>query len=169
MGHAVWRYSGAMIRTVLLTVSSPTGGGSTDGEVLTALRAQLARGAFVEVDAVTVPDEGALLRAKLRVLTDADGVDLVLTVGGIGLGVRHRTPEATLESVERLVPGLSEAMRAACAGLDPAALLWRGVAGVRRGTLVVNLPDRADAATAALVAIMPALEHAVEAIRPAAP
>jgi molybdopterin adenylyltransferase len=152
-----------VVRTALVTVSGP----GDDPTALAALRAQLARGPFVEVDAVTVPGEQALLRAKLRVLADAGGVDLVLTVGGIGLDPRHRVPEATLESVERLVPGLAEAMRAALSGIDPAAPLARGVAGVRRGTLVVNLPERSDAAVAALAAIAPALVLAVESIRPA--
>jgi molybdopterin adenylyltransferase len=159
-----------MIRTALLAVSDRASSGERADRSIQAVRELLAAGPFVEVDSLVVPDEQAIIRSKLRLLTDGDGVDLVLTTGGVGLGLRDRTPEATLDVVERLAPGLSERMRAVAAEHDPAASLTRGVAGVRKATLVVNLPGDPAAAALALRAVIDVLPRALEAIRaPAAP
>jgi len=67
-------------------------------------------------------------------------VDLLITTGGTGLGPRDVTPEATLDLIERQVPGMAEAMRVAGAAKSPRAMLSRGVVGVRGRTLIINLP-----------------------------
>lgn len=153
-----------MVRTAILTVSAGAAAGSED-RAAQALRQVLKGGPFVEVDYQTVPDEQALIRAKLRVWCDQGGVDLVLTSGGVGLGLKDRTPEATAEVIEREVRGLPEAMRAALAAEQPLAVLSRALAGVRRGTLIVNLPGSPDSAARALAAVVTALAFAVEEIR----
>ncbi|RMF83020.1 MAG: MOSC domain-containing protein [Nitrospirae bacterium] len=120
-------------------------------------------GAHVALTAV-VPDEGEAIEAALKGLADR-GVDLVLTCGGTGCGPRDVTPEATLAVVERQVPGLAERMRAASAEATPHAWLSRAVAGIRRHTLIVNLPGSERAATENLEAILEVLPHAVRLLR----
>lgn len=155
----------AMIRTALLTVSNRAADGQREDRSVRGLRELLASGPFVEVDYQVVPDEQAMIRSKLRLLADADGVDLVLTIGGTGLGLRERAPEATLEVLDRPVPGLPERMRAVGADDDPVALLSRGVAGVRGSTVIVNLPGEPERARRALAAVMAALPEAVAAVQ----
>jgi len=111
-----------------------------------------------------VPDEGAKIADAIRDLSERR-VDLVLTVGGAGPHVRDVTPEATREVIDRELPGLGEAMRAASAQQTPNAWLSRAVAGIRGETLVVNLPGSAKAAVENLRAILPNIPHAVKMLR----
>jgi molybdopterin adenylyltransferase len=153
-----------MIRTAILTVSDRSAAGQREDRSVQALREVLSEGPFVEVEYQVVPDEQAIIRSKLRILTEG-GIDLVLTTGGTGLALRDRTPEATLEVVERVVPGLAEAMRAEGARDDPRAWLSRGIVGVRKSTLVVNLPGSPSGARASLAAIARVLPHAVDVLQ----
>lgn len=153
-----------MIRTAILTVSDRGAAGERDDRSVHALREVLAAGPFVEVDYDLVPDEQARIRARLRLWCDREGVDLVLTCGGTGLSRRDRTPEATEEVIERVVPGLPERMRDAGGDDTPLAYLSRGTAGVRRDTLIVNLPGSSAGAASALRALLPILPHAVDVI-----
>ncbi|HET9026496.1 MAG TPA: MogA/MoaB family molybdenum cofactor biosynthesis protein [Trueperaceae bacterium] len=154
-----------MIRTAILMVSSTGVGAGSEDRTAQAIRQVLKGGPFVEVDYQAVPDEQALIRAKLRVWSDVGEIDLILTTGGVGLGQRDRTPEATAEVIEREVRGLPEAMRAAVAKEQPLGVLSRALAGVRRGTLIVNLPGTPTAAGTALAGVVTALAFAVEEIR----
>jgi len=154
-----------MVRTAILTVSDRGAAGEREDRSAQAIRQVLKNGPFVEVDYQVVPDEQALIRAKLRLWCDADGVDLVLTTGGTGLSRKDRTPEATEEVIERRVPGLAELMRAAGVARNKHAALSRGVAGVRRSTLIVNLPGSPAGASESLAALIETLPHAVDVIR----
>lgn len=150
-----------MVRTALLTVQDAAVLSGREDLAAQALRQVLTAGPFVEVDYQVVPDEQAMIRARLRMWADTGNVDLVLTSGGVGLGLRGRTPEATEEVIERAVPGLQEAMRRQVAQTHPEVVLTRGVAGVRRATLIVNLPGAPDQASAALRAVVGVLPKAV--------
>ncbi len=99
-------------------------------------------------------------------LEDFVGQDanLVLTVGGSGLGPRDRTPEATRRVIEREAPGLAEAMRARGAEQNPYAWLSRGIAGIRKTTLIVNLPGSERGARESLTAILPLLKHGLDVV-----
>ena len=125
-----------------------------------ACRALHARLAWAGV----VPDHHEAIAATLQELADRD-LGLVLTVGGTGLAPGDVTPEATRAVVEREVPGLAEARRAASAAITPNAWLSRGVCGVRRRTLIVNLPGSRKGAVENLQAILPVLPHALRMLR----
>jgi molybdopterin adenylyltransferase len=113
------------------------------------------------IDTALVPDDENAIAALLEQFA-ADGASLVLTVGGTGFGPRDRTPEATRRVLDREAPGLAEAMRASGAQKNPYAWLSRAVAGLKGGTLIVNLPGSKRGATESLAAILPLLRHALE-------
>jgi len=92
----------------------------------------------------------------------ADGTLLILTTGGTGFAPRDVTPEATREVVEREAPGLAEAIRADAIARTPHALLSRGIAGLRDGALIVNLPGSPGGCRDGFAVIRPALRHGLE-------
>jgi molybdenum cofactor synthesis domain-containing protein len=106
-----------------------------------------------------VPDEREAIAEALAEL--ADEAPLVLTTGGTGLAPRDVTPEATLEVVDRIAPGIAEALRADSIAKTPHGLLSRGVAGVRGRSLVVNLPGSTGGCRDGYAVLRPALEHAL--------
>lgn len=91
-------------------------------------------------------------------------VDLVVTIGGTGFAPHDVTPEATLKVVERLAPGIAEALRFFTQQKTPHAILSRGVAGIRRNTLIINLPDDPSQAYDGLVAVLTSIDQALNAI-----
>ena len=108
-----------------------------------------------------VPDDEDLIAATLEKLS-LQGAALVLTVGGTGMGPRDRTPEATRRILDREAPGLAEAMRSLGSSSNPFAWLSRGVAGLKGGTLIINLPGSKRGAEESLSSILSLLEHALE-------
>lgn len=109
-----------------------------------------------------LPDDIDALKEAMINMADREKLDLVLTTGGTGLSQRDNTPEATLAVIDREVPGLPEAMRAESLKKTNRAMLTRAVAGVRKNTLIINLPGSVRGVRECLDVIMPALPHALE-------
>lgn len=127
------------------------------------LVAQMACGAgFLLLESAILPDEKDELSKKLLQLCSSGKVQLILTTGGTGLAPRDCMPEASLATIQRLVPGMAEAMRAHSMAITPRGMLSRGVCGICQNTLIVNLPGSPKAAQENLSAILPSLAHALD-------
>jgi molybdopterin adenylyltransferase len=111
-----------------------------------------------------IPDEGPLIEATLRRLCDEVGCCLVLTTGGTGPASRDVTPEATEAVCDKLLPGFGELMRAASLQFVPTAILSRQTAGIRSGTLIVNLPGKPKSIRECLEAVFPAIPYCIDLI-----
>ena len=117
---------------------------------------------FEVVYSAIVPDESERIQAELRKCADALGIALVLTTGGTGFSPRDITPEATLAVVERLAPGIPEAMRAEGMKITPKGCLSRSVAGIRGRTLIINLPGSRKASAENILAVIDPVQHGLE-------
>lgn len=111
-----------------------------------------------------VPDEKRELEKAIKEMADDLKVDLILTTGGTGLGPRDITPDVTASLCERIVPGIPEAMRANSYKITPKAMLSRAAAGIRKETLIINLPGSPKAVGECLRVIIPVLEHGLETL-----
>lgn len=153
------------MKAAILTVSDRSSRGEREDAGGPALRAWLEARGVEAVRGRIVPDEEDRIADAIRKWADDDGFDLILTTGGTGVSPRDVTPEATLKVVERTIPGFGERMRSRSLERTPAAILSRAVAGVRKRTLVLNLPGSPAAAVENLEAVWDAIPHAVAKIR----
>ena len=166
-----------MFKAAVLTVSDrsfrgerPDAGGPLVVEILK-------NAGYAVTETAIVPDEKGRIEAALRQWCDREpcrcadelGCDLVLTTGGTGLSPRDVTPEATRAVVHREIPAIPQTMLYASLAITPRAMLSRAAAGIRKGTLIVNLPGSPKAARENLEAVLPALAHGLEMLsgRPA--
>lgn len=111
---------------------------------------------------IVLPDEKEELEKEMIYMSDELCVDLILTTGGTGFSKRDVTPEATLNVVNRLAPGISEAMRYYSLTITKRAMLSRGVSGIRNNTLIVNMPGSPKAVKESLEYIIDSLHHGLE-------
>jgi len=112
-----------------------------------------------------LPDDLSAIRDLLASWADGGELDVILTTGGTGFSPRDVTPEATRLVIEREAPGLAEAMRAASLKITPHAMLSRIVAGIRKGTLIINLPGSPKGAVENLQVVIPVLPHAIQLLQ----
>ena len=112
-----------------------------------------------------VPDEAELIQAELIKCTDELNIALVLTTGGTGFSPRDITPEATMAVVERATPGIPEAMRAESMKITPRGCLSRSAAGIRKRSLIVNLPGSKKASEENLLAVIDPIGHGLEMLQ----
>jgi len=117
------------------------------------------------VDYEVIPDEKDIVINKLVEYSDRKKLDLIVTTGGTGVSPRDVTPDATLEVIEKEIPGMSEAMRRESAALTPHAMISRAVTGVRKNSLIINLPGSPKGVRENLAVVLPALRHTIEKIK----
>ncbi len=154
-----------MIRYAILTISDRSARGERPDLSGPALVEAVKGGNGNVVLTDLVPDEQNQIAAVLRHWCDEDRADIILTTGGTGFSPRDVTPEATLQVVERSAPGLVEAMRWKSLQITPHAMLSRAQAGIRRRTIIINLPGSPTGAIENYEMIAPVLPHAIELLR----
>ena len=153
------------MRAGIVTVSDRSSQGLRE-DLSGKLLAELVRKIPAEIAArQVVPDEKSRIQAVLISLVDDLDCEVVLTTGGTGIGPRDVTPEATAGILEKEIPGISDLIRQEGSKQIPTAVLSRGLAGVRKRSLIVNLPGSPAAVRSAVKVLGPVLKHAVELIR----
>ena len=153
------------LRVGILTISDRSSRGEREdasGPALLQLVQEV--GWFATITAV-LPDDESAIREKLMIWADGAELDLILTTGGTGFAPRDVTPEATRAVIEREAPGLAEAMRAASLNVTPHAMLSRIVTGIRKKTLIINLPGSPKGALENLQVVIPVVPHAIQLLR----
>ena len=130
----------------------------TSGEVLQEI---LGKQGFMVAAYAVIPDRQDLIESTLISWVDKKKLDLIVTTGGTGVSPNDRTPEATRRVIELEIPGIAEAMRRASLAKTVNAVWSRGIAGIRRETLIVNLPGSKKAAEENIAVVLPALKHGI--------
>jgi molybdopterin adenylyltransferase len=149
----------------VLTVSDSSSRGEREDQSGPALLELLGAAGFLPARYCVVPDELALISEKLRLWSEDGSLDLLLTTGGTGFSPRDVTPEATASVFDRAAPGIPEMIRSMSARTVPSAWLSRAVAGIRMGTLIVNLPGSRKAAVECAGFLLEVAGHALEVLR----
>jgi len=152
------------IRIGFITVSDRSSKGERPDESGPALVNAVVQQGWQVTRTTILPDELIQLIATLTQWADSGDMDVILTTGGTGFTPRDVTPEATLAVIQRLTPGIAEAMRSASLRNTPHAMLSRAVTGIRSHTLIVNLPGSPKGALENLAVLIPVLPHAVQLI-----
>ncbi len=147
------------IKAVVVTVSDSRTE-ATDVSGVTLVGLLIGIGAQI-VEKIIVSDDYETLRQMLYTLTERDDVNLIVTTGGTGLAARDNTPEATRAVIEREAQGIAEAMRYATMKNMPLAMLSRGVCGIRKSTLIINLPGSPKGVVECFEVIKTVLPHAI--------
>lgn len=151
-----------MIKTGILTISDKGSRGERVDGTGPAVRNILEGNGYSIEYYKIIPDEIDQIAEELIYMCDNLKLDLVLTNGGTGFSKRDVTPEATGRVIEKFVPGIGEAMRAKSLEITPKAMLSRAISGIRKSTLIINLPGSPKAAVENLEVIMTALPHGIE-------
>ena len=154
-----------MLNLGILTISDKGWHGERRDDSGTAIRDRFSQLGSQVVRYEIIPDEADVIAGKLAEWADDGRVDIIATTGGTGLGPRDVTPEATLKVLDKVVPGLTEAMRAETFHKTPMAILSRAVAGVRGKCLIINLPGSPKAVRECLDVILPAIPHAIQILK----
>ena len=149
----------------VITMSDKGSRGEREDTSGPALCAMLQEAGWQVVYTAIIPDDYEKIRQELISCCDEKKVCLVLTTGGTGFSPRDVTPEATLSVVEREARGIPEAMRAYSLSITPMGALSREAAGIRGGTLIVNLPGSKKASTENLSAVLAPLKHGLDVLR----
>ena len=151
----------------VITVSDKGFRGEREDTSGPALCGMLREQGWQVVYTTIVPDEKEMICRELISCADEKGIALILTTGGTGFSPRDITPEATLSVVERLCPGIPEAMRAESMKITPHGCLSRETAGIRNRSLIINLPGSRKASTENLAAVLKPVRHGVEMLQSA--
>jgi molybdopterin adenylyltransferase len=153
------------IRFGILTASDRSSRGERIDQTSPALEEAIKSAKWIVVRIAVVPDDILVIEETLISWAEDGTMDIILTTGGTGFSPRDNTPEATLAVIERLAPGLAEAMRINSMQITPHAMLSRGIAGIRRDVLIINFPGSPRAAVENFKVVQPVLAHAVELLK----
>ncbi len=153
------------MRIAVLTISDRSSRGEREDRSGPLIKEIALQRGWEVIASDIIADEQVGIERQLASWCDSGEIDLILTTGGTGFSPRDRTPEATRNVVERLAPGLVEAMLVRSMSKTPHAMLSRAVAGIRKRTLIVNLPGSPKAVEENLAVIIPALPHAIQLLR----
>ncbi|MGP2528129.1 MogA/MoaB family molybdenum cofactor biosynthesis protein [Acidaminococcus sp. LBK-2] len=151
-----------MYRVCLITVSDSSALQGKKDLTGPAVAGLLTHEGYQITEQAILPDERELLAEKMRQIADGGKVDLLLTLGGTGLNERDVTPEATGEIIEKTVPGFPELMRRKSFEVTPNGILSRGISGIRKHCLIINLPGSPKAAVENLSFILQPLDHGLQ-------
>jgi molybdopterin adenylyltransferase len=151
-------------RAAIITVSDKGSRGERIDGSGPALQSLLET-SFDVTEIVIIPDEMEMIAAAIRGQVDQNGVDLVVTTGGTGVGPRDVTPEATRMVIDKDLPGFAEIMRIESYKLTPHGIISRAVCGIRKESIVINLPGSPKAATECLSFVIRAIPHALSKLK----
>ena len=154
-----------MIIAGIITVSDKGSQGKREDLSGPAITEMLAGAAIVIKQTLIIPDEKDQIQEAIINFADVENLDLILTTGGTGVSPRDLTPDATLEVIDKQIPGMAEAMRYESSKITPHAMISRAVVGIRGRSLIINLPGSPKGAKENLAVILPALKHAIEKIK----
>jgi molybdenum cofactor synthesis domain-containing protein len=154
-----------MLKAAILTMSDKGSRGEREDKSGQVIKEMIIGLPAEVVSYEVIPDEREIIKEKLIHLSDIIKADIIITTGGTGLSPRDVTPDATLEVIEKEVPGMAEAMRAESLKKTTNAMISRAVVGVRGETLIINLPGSPKAVRENLSVILPAIPHAIEKLK----
>jgi molybdenum cofactor synthesis domain-containing protein len=150
------------INVAVLTISDSCTQGNREDISGQTIRDMLPEDTFVVCEKQIVPDDYQTIVETLKSFSDEQDIEVVLTTGGTGPGPRDVTPEATASVCERMAPGFSEILRVEGFKKTPKAILSRGISGMRKNTLIINLPGSPKAVQECLEIILDVIPHAVK-------
>ena len=154
-----------MFQAAIITASDKGSQGLREDVSGQVVREILEQNGYNVVQQIILPDDRQQLAADMERICLTHEADLILTTGGTGFSPRDWTPEATLDVVERQVPGIPEAMRLNSLQITKRAMLSRAVAGIREQTLIINLPGSPKAVRENLEYVITELAHGLEILR----
>lgn len=145
----------------IITVSDRSSKGEREDLSGPEIRKWAEEKGYTVIEQTVVPDEYELIRNKIIEMSD-NKPDLILTTGGTGFAPRDVTPEATLSVIDRTAPGFAETMRARSLAITDHAMLSRAASGIRKKSLIINLPGSPKAVRENLAFIEKAIPHAID-------
>jgi molybdopterin adenylyltransferase len=151
-------------RAAIITVSDKGSRGEREDRSGPALKRLLEPGYDIG-DILIVPDEVDIIAESIRKAIDEAGMDLVVTTGGTGVAKRDVTPEATRTVIDKDLPGFAEIMRIESFRITPHGIISRGICGIRKESIVINLPGSPKAATECLGFVLNAIPHALAKVK----
>lgn len=149
----------------ILTISTKGAKGQREDKSGQVIREMVSAAGNRVVEYAIIPDDRSLISIRLADWADRGDMDVILTTGGTGLSDTDVTPEATMVVVDKLVPGIPELIRIETSKKTPTAILSRGVAGVRKKCLIINMPGSPRAVSEWLELVVPVIQHAVDIIK----
>lgn len=151
-----------MFRVAIVCMSDKGSRGEREDKSTQVIENIVVENGYEVVEKILIPDEFELIKENLMEICDKNKADLILTTGGTGFSKRDVTPEATEEIIEKRVPGIPEVMRAYSMKITKRAMLSRATAGIRRNTLIINMPGSPKAVEESLSYIISELKHGLE-------